>query len=554
LAVQLSRPLAFLLLVTVYYAVGKGGLLLATAHPAASPIWPASGLAVFALTQFGVRLWPAIFSGAFLINVTSTGSAFAALAIATGNTLEVLIACWGLRQAGLAPHHLFASPEAVIKYTVVAGLLSTSVSATIGTTSLALLTPTNWDQYGAIWLTWWLGDMGGILIVVPLLHLWYQNRNIDWTPRDLFERLVTLCILVTLSAAVYGGGLALSRGNYPLQVLVVPPLMWTAVRFGQRETASALLILTIVASYGTASGYGPFALLPPVESMLLLQAFLVVLTATTLTLGAVIRQQREGQTALAKSEHNVRRLLQEAEEREHQLREKQQQLVQAAKLASIGELTTGIAHELNNPLNNIALYMGNALDFLNDQKPPALIAEHLHAGMQQVRRGAAIINNLRTFGRAASLENEALSINSVVNSSVQLIQEQLRLSNIEVALSLCHSNPVVEGNRIQLEQVFLNLLSNAKDSVAGMSNPNIQVATWVEGATTHVAIEDNGKGIPSDVLPKIFDPFFTTKAVGQGTGLGLSIVYGIVREHRGTILAENREEGGARFLVLLQNL
>jgi C4-dicarboxylate-specific signal transduction histidine kinase len=288
--------------------------------------------------------------------------------------------------------------------------------------------------------------------------------------------------------------------------------------------------------------------------MLLLQAFLVVLAATTLTLGAVIQQQREGQTALAKSEHNVRRLLQEAEERERQLREKQQQLVQAAKLASIGELTTGIAHELNNPLNNIALYMGNALDFLNDQKPPALIAEHLHAGMQQVRRGAAIINNLRTFGRAASLENEALSINSVVNSSVQLIQEQLRLSNIEVALCLCHSNPVVEGNRIQLEQVFLNLLSNAKDSVAGMSNPNIRVATWVAGATTHVAIEDNGKGIPSDVLPKIFDPFFTTKAVGQGTGLGLSIVYGIVREHGGAILAENRQEGGARFLVVLHNL
>ena len=167
---------------------------------------------------------------------------------------------------------------------------------------------------------------------------------------------------------------------------------------------------------------------------------------------------------------------------------------------------------------------------------------------------AAIINSLRTFGRAASAEKETVSTNSVVSSALQFIKEPLRLSNIELSLNLSSLNPLVEGNHIQLEQVFLNLLSNAKDAVNGMPSPKINVATWVEEGTTRVSIEDNGIGIPPDVLPKIFDPFFTTKAVGQGTGLGLSIVYGIVREHRGKILAENIREGGARFLVVLESL
>ena len=173
--------------------------------------------------------------------------------------------------------------------------------------------------------------------------------------------------------------------------------MWVAVRFGQRETASAILVLTVVATYGTTSGYGPFATMTPVESMLLLQSFVIVLTITSLSLAAAFSQQREARVAIAESQQHIRGLLQEAERREQELREKQQQLVQAAKLASIGELTTGIAHELNNPLNNIGLCIGNALDQLEAGHPNDLIALHLRTGMQQVHRGAAIINNLRTF-------------------------------------------------------------------------------------------------------------------------------------------------------------
>lgn len=338
----------------------------------------------------------------------------------------------------------------------------------------------------------------------------------------MWERLTALCALITISVAIYGGGLPISHGNYPLQVLVIPPLIWIALRFGLREIATAILILTVVATYGTSSGYGPFAALSPVESMLLLQCFIIVLAVTTLSLAAAFSEQRQARVTLAESQQHIRGLLQEAQQREHELREKQQQLVQVAKLASIGELTTGIAHELNNPLNNISLSIGNALDHLNEDRPKALIAQQLHTSLRQVQRGAAIINNLRTFGRAASAEHEPLPINTVVTSSLELIKEQLRLSNIELTLDLSQLNPIVLGNRIQLEQVFLNLLSNAKDAVSDLSTRKIRVGTWANGQSTHVVFEDNGTGIPPDVLPRIFDPFFTTKAVGQGTGLGLS--------------------------------
>jgi len=294
------------------------------------------------------------------------------------------------------------------------------------------------------------------------------------------------------------------------------------------------------------------------ESLLLLQSFLMVLAVTAFGVGAAVGQHREAEqglraneTALADREHNIRRLLSEAEDRERELRDKQQQLVQAAKLASIGELATGIAHELNNPLNNIALYVGNAVDYLMQAKPAETVIEHLQAAMKQVERGATIINHLRTFGRAAPLKTEPLPLHDVVLAALSLVREPLRMASIDVTLDLCPDCVTVLGNRIQLEQVFLNLLSNGKDALHDAQVKTIHIATRQNGETVTIVVEDTGEGIPAEFLPRIFDPFFTTKAVGQGTGLGLSITYAIVREHKGNIVAENRLEGGMRFAVML---
>src|SRR5213080_2583347 len=220
---------------------------------------------------------------------------------------------------------------------------------------------------------------------------------------------------------------------------------------------------------------------------------------------------------------DLRETTAEVQRSERELRDKQEQLVQAGKLATLGELTTGVAHELNNPLNNIGLFVGNAVDLieLGVTDKGQTVRELRHA-LQQVGKATAIISHLRTFGRAAPVSREPISMNQVIGRALSLMQEQLRLREINVAVDLGTKEPVVLGNAIQLEQVFINLLTNARDAVANSPRKAIRISGSVGSAMVEVAFTDTGAGIPPGLEPRIFDPFFTTKEVGKGTGLGLS--------------------------------
>jgi C4-dicarboxylate-specific signal transduction histidine kinase len=244
----------------------------------------------------------------------------------------------------------------------------------------------------------------------------------------------------------------------------------------------------------------------------------------------------------------------EVERREQELREKQEQLVQAGKLATLGELTTGVAHELNNPLNNIGLFIGNAIDLielgLSDTQPDRILQE-LSSAMQQVRKATEIISHLRTFGRAASVSYEPVVLSQVIRRAISLMKEQLRLRQIEVQLDFSDEDATVVGNAIQLEQVFINLLSNARDAMAHEPQKVITITYAVQHNMVELRFCDTGPGVPVGLEQRIFDPFFTTKEVGAGTGLGLSITYGIIKEHQGTIVIDNHPGEGANFLIQL---
>jgi len=226
----------------------------------------------------------------------------------------------------------------------------------------------------------------------------------------------------------------------------------------------------------------------------------------------------------------------EMQRREQELREKQEQLVQAGKLATLGELTTGVAHELNNPLNNTALFVGNAVDLIElGAADHGRIVRELHRAMQQVGKATEIISHLRTFGRAAPVSREPISLRQVIEQALSLVQEQLHLREVEVTVDLGPEEPVVLGNPIQLEQVFINLLTNARDAVADAPRKAIRITGAVGAGAVEVAVTDTGHGIPPELEGRVFDPFFTTKEVGKGIGLGLSITYGIIKDHGGTI-------------------
>jgi len=249
---------------------------------------------------------------------------------------------------------------------------------------------------------------------------------------------------------------------------------------------------------------------------------------------------------------DLRETTEEVKRREQELREKQEQLVQAGKLATLGELTTGIAHELNNPLNNIGLFIGNAIDlieFNSLETNPERILHELFSAMQQVRKATEIITHLRTFGRAASVSYQPVIIAQVIISAISLIQEQLRLRQIEVQVELPDEHIVIMGNAIQLEQVFLNLLTNARDAISERPDKCITITCTVSEELVEIRVRDTGPGISPEIEKRIFDPFFTTKEVGAGTGLGLSITYSIIQEHQGAISLENHDGEGALFLI-----
>ena len=249
---------------------------------------------------------------------------------------------------------------------------------------------------------------------------------------------------------------------------------------------------------------------------------------------------------------DLRETTAEIQRREKELRDKQEQLVQAGKLATLGELTTGVAHELNNPLNNIGLFVGNAIDLiehgLTDEEQ---IIRQLRHATQQVGKATEIITHLRTFGRAAPVSREPIALRQVIERALALMREQLRLRGIDVVVELGSREPMVLGNPIQLEQVFINLLTNARDAVANSPRKAIRISASVDSEAVELAFADTGHGIPTGLERRIFDPFFTTKEVGKGTGLGLSITYGIIKEHGGTISVVSPSGVGATFVIRL---
>jgi len=280
-----------LALTGAYFASGKLGLALAFVHPSASPVWPPTGLALAALLVFGPRAWPGIFLGAYLVNATTHGSVATSLAIAFGNTLEGVLGAFLTREFA-GGRAAFDHPQSVFRFTLLAGLAATTLSATIGVTSLSVAEFAGWRDYTSIWLTWWLGDAGGALVVTPFLVLWSHRPRARWGRRAALEMAALLVALFAAGQLVFGGWLPVGATNYPLSFLPSPILVWAAFRFGPRETATVIVLLSAMAVSGTLQGFGPFVWTTPNESLLLLQAFMGVNAVVALAFAGLVANLR----------------------------------------------------------------------------------------------------------------------------------------------------------------------------------------------------------------------------------------------------------------------
>jgi PAS domain S-box-containing protein len=240
-------------------------------------------------------------------------------------------------------------------------------------------------------------------------------------------------------------------------------------------------------------------------------------------------------------------------EQENERKASTDQIIQASKLATLGEMSTSVAHELNQPLNVIRMAAENSRRKISKGTPDLqYLRDKLERIEEQTVRASAIIDHMRIFGRKAKEEPQPIDPRKMITNALALVGEQLRLAEIEIVTELPEDCSLISGHPILIEQVLLNLITNARDAMAEKRGESKIILRVIEdGKGVHITLEDTGGGIPKDVMSHIFEPFYTTKAIGKGTGLGLSVSYGIIRDMDGIIVAENTNHG-ARFTITFQ--
>ena len=474
--------MALAALAALYFLAGKLGLHFAFVHASASAVWPPTGIALAAVLLFGRRTWPAIFVGAFFVNLTTSGSIVSSLGIAGGNTLEATVgASLVARYAGGV--RAFERSQDFLRFVLFGGLLGTVISATVGATVLTVTGEAVRSAFAAIWLTWWFGDMAGALIVTPVLVLWIARIDFAALRAKPFEALLLLLVVVATGALVFAHA-ELSR--HQLAFLCIPPLIWTAFRFGQREVATAVALLSAIATWATVGGVGPFATGDENESLLLLQAFMVTISVLTMPVAALVWERKaiERERWLLLERERIARA--EAERTSH------------AK----DEFLAMLSHELRNPLAAI----GNAAQLLSSPAAPPAAAKRAGEIVQrQTRHLSRLIDDLLDVARVSSgkflLAQEKLNLGDIVEGCVALARGAGRLDQHEIILDVAPA--WVLGDSARLTQVVDNLVTNAIKYTP--SGGRIEIRTWSEPDGVVLRVRDDGVGIAPELLPCVFE-------------------------------------------------
>ncbi len=287
-----ARGAGLVALLVVYTAAGKFGLRWGIVNPSASPIWAPTGIALAAFVLSGGQVWPAIFLGAFLYNYTTAGSLVTSLGVALGNTMEAAVGANLVRRWANGPH-AFEVGRDVVRFVVLAGILATAVSPTVGVTTLALGGYVKWTEFPTVWVTWWLGDTAGALLLAPPLILWGLRPRVRWASVRVVEVVALFTALVLLSALAFG-----PLGGPSLGFLCLPVLIWSAMRFGPRLASTAVAVVSVVSVVQTASTLDALDPGQRNAQLLLLQVFMAVTAITILSLAGVVNERRHGEAQL----------------------------------------------------------------------------------------------------------------------------------------------------------------------------------------------------------------------------------------------------------------
>jgi signal transduction histidine kinase len=512
-----ARAIALnLALVVVYVVVARLGLRLDAVGGFATLVWPATGISLAAMLQFGYRAWPGVAVGALITNL-GIGAPFAVAAgIAAGNTLEALAGAWAMKRL-TGGYPSFGRVRDVLVLVGLAAIASTGISATIGVASLRLGGMVQGANALEMWRAWWVGDAMGDLVLVPLLIGMAARGDAPKegsSHRRVWEAASLALLLGVTNLFVFGMREGAESSVLREAYLVFPLLVWAGLRFGAGGAAWANFVVSALAIAGTVVGRGPFQMATLSESLLHLQAFMVIVATTTLILGSA-SDERKNAIGLRDS------------------------------------LISLASHELRTPLTSLQLRVqllarnARAESLSRDR-----FSRDAAAAEDQVKRMARLVDDLLDISRIMSgrfrLDVEDVDLGRFVAEVVDRYPEpQRELVGVKV-----EGEPIVgRWDRLRIDQIVSNLLSNA---IKYGDNKPIEISVGRDTDRARLVVRDHGVGIAAADLPRIFERFERAAArhVG-GFGLGLWIVRQVVDALGGTIAVESRLGSGSVFIVEL---
>jgi signal transduction histidine kinase len=516
-------------LAAVYFVAGRLGLLLDPVGGFATLVWPPAGIALAALLLFGIRLWPGIAAGAFLVNATAGAPIAVAIGIAFGNTLEAIAATYTLRRLPDWRPALQRTSDLIALILIAA--TTTAFAATIGVASLVFGGVVAGAAIREAWVAWWFGDGMGILTVAPLILTWATGSLQLRGNRALEAAGLAIALAATTWLVFLGrpGGVAAAFWQ---AYLLSPMLLWAAIRFPQRGNVTAIFLVSVIAVYGTAIGSGPFRTADLSDRLQDLQIFMAVTTVTFLMLGAVAAQQRASEAALKVAK----------EEAETASRVKSQFLAV-------------VSHELRTPLTGIIGYAD-----LLEQQITGPLSEPQRSQVGRIKAAAwhlvGVIDSILTFSSAERGRQEvkpaAVDAVGLARDAMALIEPQARAKGL-IPSVIAPAEPVnIFTDAGKVNQILVNLLGNA---VKFSDSGHVELEVAQENDFVIFSVRDQGAGIAPENRERIFEPFTQldqsmTRAQG-GAGLGLSVARTLVHLLGGSITLHSTAGSGSTFDVRL---
>lgn len=520
------RLLLIAALLAVYYITARLGLKLSAVSGFATFVWPPTGISLAALFFFGFRLWPGVALGAFLVNGSLAAPMGVALGMAAGNTLEALTGAYLLRRLGFLP--TLENLKSVLYLMLPVALGSTLISATLGTLSLFWAGMLPQSAFGATWLTWWLGDVMGNLIIAPFLLFWGAGAPLNKELRKIAEALLLSIMTLLCCLVIFTDWIVVANPVFPRPSLIFPIMMIVAVRLGQRGVVTANLLLAVIVIYATAAGQGRFLVGSLAEDLLQVQMFLAALVISKLVLV----------TALA--ERN--RLYLEAQK----------------AIRARDEFLSIASHELKTPLTSLLLQIQRADQSMGPEPTIVLsheeIARAISVSSAQVIRLTVLVEDLLDVSKInagkLNLRVERVNLRDLVKDTVEYLSSVAAEAKCPIELNIHGRGAVGLWDQSRIEQTVVNLLTNAIKYAPGKP---IMIDVDEDEQYATLIVKDAGPGIPKEYQAKIFERFERAAAskTTSGLGLGLFIAHQIVQAHRGSIHVESELEQGAKFIVKL---